>query len=248
MSRPAGATAFLALWNGIAAAASQQEYETWHTYEHVPERVSLPGFVEALRYRSVPQGAEAPAYFTCYWLEDLAAMNSDAYRQVFATPTPWTARMRSQLTDFLRLPCGLAGAHGLSSASRLATLHLRVAAQDTQDLIDDTLSMLVRGAQVVAAQWGRYADTAAIPIANRDDAVPQAGRDLVVMLQGLEAGALRRAARTLQGLPAVQAASEPRFFELLTQVRRDALPARTGGRPPPRMDLFELFAPGDKKA
>ena len=38
------APAFLALWNGVdTAQVSLREYETWHSYEHVPERVGLPG-------------------------------------------------------------------------------------------------------------------------------------------------------------------------------------------------------------
>ena len=36
--------AFLALWNGIDRPEARAEYEAWHAFEHVPERVGLPGF------------------------------------------------------------------------------------------------------------------------------------------------------------------------------------------------------------
>jgi hypothetical protein len=251
MSQPAGATAFLALWNSIASATLQREYEAWHTFEHVPERVSLPGFLEARRYRSVDHGNQPPAYFTLYWLQNLQALNHLAYQHVFDAPTAWTARMRGNLTNFLRLPCVLEGAHGLSSASQLAVLHLRPGADGAAAAIERELAQRVRAGDVVCAQWGRYSETSAIPIANRQDAAdaPQAGRDLVVLLQDLDMGNLRAVAASLQRalVPVAPAVRAPELFGLLTQVRRDALPGPAGTRPPPRTDLFELFASGDKK-
>ena len=111
MTRPPGA--FLALWNSISSPALQPEYETWHTMEHVPERVGLPGFIEARRYRSwEPTANGTPLYFTCYWLDSLDALDSAPYRDVFTYPTPWSARMRTGLTDFFRLPCRLGGVVG----------------------------------------------------------------------------------------------------------------------------------------
>ena len=247
MSQPPGATAFLALWNGIASAQQQREYEAWHTFEHVPERVSLPGFLQARRYRSLDHGSRAPGYFTWYWLQDLQALNHPAYQDVFAAPTPWTARMRGKLTNFLRLPCVLEGGHGISSASRLAALHLRERSGDVGQLVEQHMARLVRDAGVVCAHWGRYSETSAIPIANRADATdaPQPGRDLVLLLQDLDLANLRERAAGLQRMlaPAAQAVRAPEFFELLTEVRRDALPAAQ--RPPPRTDLYETFASGD---
>jgi len=248
VSQPAGATAFLALWNGIADAARQDEYEQWHTFEHVPERVGLPGFIAARRYRSIGSGTQPPVWFTLYWLESLAAMNTPAYQQVFATPTRWTARMRSQLTDFLRLPCRLEAAHGVASASRLATLHFSPTVPDPQRRFDELLAEQVRVAGLVSAHCGLYTETAAIPIANRaDGSRPQPGRDRVVLLHGPDSDALRAQADTLvRLLAAVATPSRPaQWFELLTEVRRENLPAAAGRRPP-RDDLFERYASGDK--
>lgn len=47
--------AFLALWNGVSSEDARAEYEHWHTFEHVPERTALPGFLDAERYRSTDQ-------------------------------------------------------------------------------------------------------------------------------------------------------------------------------------------------
>lgn len=240
-------TAFLALWNGIADPARQAEYEAWHSFEHVPERVGLPGFEQARRWRSLDRPADAPGYFTWYGLQSLAALNHARYHAVFAQPTPWTARMRAQLTDFLRLPCELRGAHGVSSAARLVTLHLRARDDAAGKALDALLHDAVRRADMVAAHWGVFRETEAIPIANPTGDAPVPGRDLLVLLQGVDVDGLHRVAATLADAMAASAplVRPPQAFELLTDVRRDALPGPLDARQPPRMDLYEQFSEGD---
>ena len=248
-------TAFLALWNSISSAALQPQYEVWHTFEHVPERVGLPGFMEAKRYRSLTVPTKPPDYFTCYWLKTIDALNSPQYREVFAHPTPWSARMRTELRDFLRLPCTLGGSYGQSTASRLASVHLRGDASAFARLVSRELAHRVDHAELVCAHWGSAVQTQAIPIANRAGAPAPGshGSDFVVMLQGLDTGALRvQAQQLLQALrPAAAPVSPPAFFELLSQVRQDDLssPACTrpgaGQRQPARPDLFQKFQTGD---
>ncbi len=244
------ARAFLALWNSISSAPLQPEYETWHTFEHVPERVGLPGFIEARRYRSHdgPRG-QAPRYFTCYWLASLDALDSAAYHEVFNHPTPWSARMRAELRDFLRLPCTLSGSHGPSSATQLATVHLRSDAAAMGARMDALLQWLVQQAAIVCAQWGTAQTSAAFPIANTAAPAPSSspGTDCVLMLQGMERAALQTATheivRTLS--PIATAASPPAFFELISQVRQDELGSPRALRPPARAHLFQSFHPGD---
>jgi hypothetical protein len=45
-------SAFLALWNEVGATR-QAEYDLWHTLEHVPQRVGVPGFISGHQYRTV---------------------------------------------------------------------------------------------------------------------------------------------------------------------------------------------------
>ena len=46
---PLKGSAFLALWNDIEPQR-RTEYDAWHTFEHVPERVGIPGFIRGRRY------------------------------------------------------------------------------------------------------------------------------------------------------------------------------------------------------
>ena len=47
-------SAVLAIWNDIAPGGDA-EFNHWHTREHVPERVGVPGFLRGRRYLAVSE-------------------------------------------------------------------------------------------------------------------------------------------------------------------------------------------------
>jgi len=94
--------AILALWNGVEASRVP-EYNAWHTREHVPERVAIPGILGARRY--VRAHGPLPEYLTLYSLETIDVLRSDPYRALLDNPTAWSRAMRPSLRDFLRIPC-----------------------------------------------------------------------------------------------------------------------------------------------
>lgn len=246
MTQPA-ATAFLALWNSISSARLQPEYEVWHTFEHVPERVSLPGFVEARRYRSHAGAGGTPRYYTCYWLESMAALETPQYRDVFTHPTPWSARMRGELREFLRLPCTLQGSYGQSGAAQLATLQLRSQNPDFPAAAAGWLREQVQQARVVRARWGSVGSSAAFPLANQVGDAAAPGHDHVVMLEGLDLTSLQQTVEAMARIARSdwQLAEPPAFFELHSLVRQGELDPPAGPRPAARMDLFGTFKTGD---
>jgi hypothetical protein len=234
------AQAFLALWNGIASAQVQPEYESWHSFEHVPERVGLQGFVEATRYRCVAQPLR---YFTCYRLRSLEALATPEYRDVFTHPTPWSARMRLVLRDFYRLPCEVGGVHGLSSASQLATLQWRSASPALAAALNQCLRALVLQGAAVRAQWGLAPPGEDYWLPNTANSLQGTGQDHVLMLEHLDAQALRRCVQAVVDFLQAQASSiaQPEYFELLTHVRQDALDSPPGQRRQPHAFLFDQF-------
>ena len=240
-------TAFLALWNSISSAQLQPEYEVWHTFEHVPERVGLPGFVEARRYRAHAGPGETPHYYTWYMLESLAALETPQYREVFTHPTPWSARMRGELREFLRLPCTLQGHCGQSGAAQLATLQVRSRSPGFPAAAAGWLREQVLQARIVRAHWGSVSDSATFPLANQIGDAAAPGHDHVVMLEGLDLASLQQvgAAMARNTHADWQLAAPPAFFELLSLVRQDELDPPTGPRPAARMDLFSTFQTGD---
>jgi hypothetical protein len=92
---------FIALWNDVAP--SRADYDAWHTVEHVPERMTVDGFLRAYRY--VLSEGVLPRYFTLYALDNLAALGSEAYLRMIAEPTDWTRSMRPDLRNFIRYVC-----------------------------------------------------------------------------------------------------------------------------------------------
>jgi hypothetical protein len=164
--------AFLALWNGIEPKR-EPEYDRWHTFEHVPERVAVRGMRGARRY--VDRARASHRYFTLYEADDLAVFESAQYLELVRHPTPWSASMRPDLLNFLRAPCGVAWSEGCGMGGAIAVLCYEQAAGDARPALGG-----VGG--VVAAHCGvRQAGVAQLAWrAGRDDDVRPFDRVLLV--------------------------------------------------------------------
>jgi hypothetical protein len=74
--------------------AFEEEFNAWYDLEHVPERLSVPGFLTGLRY--VSTGA-APRFLAIYDLEAPEVMDSSAYLRVaHDNSSPWTKRVTAR--------------------------------------------------------------------------------------------------------------------------------------------------------
>lgn len=111
----------LALWNGIDPAR-RAEYDLWHTREHVPERIAVPGMMGARRYIRV--AGPLPEYLTLYVMEDTDVLTSAPYLRLLNNPTPWSQSMRPSFRGFMRLCCRreLSVGGGLGTALGAAVL------------------------------------------------------------------------------------------------------------------------------
>lgn len=90
---------FLAIGNSVDPAM-RAEYEAWHGIEHVPERLTMPGFLSAKRY---VRGRGATArYLTLYDLDSVEALEAPEYLHLLANPTSETRRMRPAMGAFSR--------------------------------------------------------------------------------------------------------------------------------------------------
>jgi hypothetical protein len=111
----------LALWNGVEPSRAR-EYHVWHTREHVPERVSVPGILGARRYARLH--GLLPEFLTLYALEDTSVLTSAPYQTLLNNPTDWSRSMRPSLRDFMRVCCRRvrSAGGGLGSTLIAATL------------------------------------------------------------------------------------------------------------------------------
>jgi hypothetical protein len=79
-------TGLMAFWADIDDEYVQR-YQQWHNCEHVPERLSIPGFVEGRRYRALDN---SPHFLMYYDTTDTKVLSSDAYMAALNKPTKWT--------------------------------------------------------------------------------------------------------------------------------------------------------------
>lgn len=117
-----GATALLALWNGVLPAL-EAEYEDWHAREHVPERLTVPGLLWGRRYRRIDAATAddpVPRYLTLYGLRTAAVLDSAPYQRLLREPTPASQRMRPALTQLSRWVCTLHQPGDLDAGDMLA--------------------------------------------------------------------------------------------------------------------------------
>lgn len=91
--------AFLAIANTVDPAL-RGEYEEWHTFEHVPERLTMPGFLGGRRY--VHRDGVGTQYLTLYDLTGPDALETPEYQKLLVSPTPMSRRMRPVMGDFRR--------------------------------------------------------------------------------------------------------------------------------------------------
>ncbi len=189
----------LALWNGVDPARAA-EYDLWHTREHVPERVAVPGMLSARRY--VAGNGPLPQYLTLYDLEDIGVLTSAPYRRLLEQPTPWSRSMRPSFRGFLRLACRpLARLGGGAGGALIAT---------TLGLADgaawanaERIAAMLRGALAIPAVSGAQlavvaSDIPAVPFTIGGD-MPDYPRDAVLTLEGYDREALVTASGAIAG-------------------------------------------------
>lgn len=83
----------LAVWNDCDRTR-EAEYEDWYRNEHLPERVSVPGFRFGRRYEAI--GGVSPRFFTYYELDAPGILVSAPYLERSNNPTPLTRKVMSE--------------------------------------------------------------------------------------------------------------------------------------------------------
>ena len=119
------------------------EHDDWHTHEHLPERLSIPGFVRGTRWVALHA---QPRYFVIYEVEELATLTSAAYLERLNNPTPWTSKMMPFYRGMTRGFCSVSGSFGFGMGHVGLLTHFRPATGSESALrtwlLDDTLPQL----------------------------------------------------------------------------------------------------------
>lgn len=84
------------------------EHDDWHTHEHLPERLSFPGFLRGTRWVALHG---QPRYVVMYEVRQLATLTSKPYLERLDNPSHWTSKMmpfyRGMSRGFCSVTCSL---------------------------------------------------------------------------------------------------------------------------------------------
>ncbi|HEY7344762.1 MAG TPA: hypothetical protein VH620_04310 [Gaiella sp.] len=129
-------SAFLAIWHDIAAHG-ELEYDDWHTREHMPERVGIPGFEAGRRW--IDRSRARHRYFTLYEARTIGVLSSAAYRARLDTPTSWTRKVQPTFTNFVRGACRTSASEGRGTGGALGTIRVDFAdSSDREPFADES--------------------------------------------------------------------------------------------------------------
>jgi quinol monooxygenase YgiN len=181
--------AALAMWWDIEASM-RAEFEHWHSHEHFPERLGVPGFLRASRWRGEGEGL-----FVLYEIESHQVLASAPYLVRLNAPTPWSTRLMPHHRHMVRAQCHVLESHGAVLARHIWTARLSPA-RDQEATLRSSLAVLIQsvahepgfsGAHLLRHQAPDIPTTTEQAIRGGDQEA-----DWVFLVSGYEDDALRR--------------------------------------------------------
>lgn len=101
------------LFAGLDLPADREvDVLAWHTEEHLPERLALPGFNRGRRFICLDG---SPKFLILYELAGLDVLRSAPYLERLNNPTPWTSRSLPEFRNNFRTAFKVLGAAGNTS-------------------------------------------------------------------------------------------------------------------------------------
>lgn len=190
--------AAIAMWWDMAPDW-RLEFEDWHSHEHFPERMGIPGFLRGSRWASATGGE---GFFVMYELDRYETLSSDGYLARLNQPTPWSTKLMPQHRHMVRSQCRVLESVGGALARHALTLRLSPLAGRGDELraylAEQAAAIAVQpgttGAHLLQTQTPALAPTTEQKIRGGSDGVADwiylvCGYELPV-LEGLARGAL----------------------------------------------------------
>lgn len=146
-----------------------EEFTRWYHQEHLTERLALPGFRRARRYRSVDG---QPNYMVVYDCDTLEVLASTPYLGCLAHPTSWTQRIMRNFLNMERSACSETWSAGEGTGGSAIITHCKPIhgrEEDARRFIQDELGpLLMQNACIVRiALWEADASVTGAPNAER---------------------------------------------------------------------------------
>lgn len=182
--------AAIAMWWDMAPD-HRAEFEDWHSHEHFPERLGIPGFLRGSRWADASGG---PGFFVMYELASYETLTGAAYLERLNNPTPWSRKLMPHHGNMVRSQCRVLESFGGGIGQAMLTVRLSPAT-GRGDALRDYLSECLAGVpsrrgttagHLLRTQTPKIAATQEQRIRGGADGVA----DWVVLVCGYDAGAL----------------------------------------------------------
>ncbi|MBH69624.1 MAG: hypothetical protein CMM58_14810 [Rhodospirillaceae bacterium] len=182
-----------AIWHNVDAQF-QDDYNHWHCFEHVPERVGIDGFLRGKRYVAIDGN---PEFFHFYETKDVGTLSSNAYLDRLNNPTTWTRRIGPNIKDNNRTLSKVISSQGRGSGAAILTA--RLSADETRecnffDWFSNTISPhLIKTPGIIAAHLLK-ADKLASQTETEEKAMrdrPDEIADWIIFVEGIEESPLK---------------------------------------------------------
>lgn len=166
------------------------EFNEWHSKEHLPERLGIPGFNRGSRWQRENSGA----FFVIYELATYETLVSPAYLDRLNHPTSWSTAMMPLHRDMTRSQCRVLASQGRGVATYMCPIKLSPARGHDDGLEEHLRSVLaelpervgVTGAHLLRTDTPEAAPTREQQIRGTD-----AVADWIVLVTGHDAAALQ---------------------------------------------------------
>ncbi len=179
--------AVIAMWWGFDPQL-QAGIEDWHSHEHFPERLGIPGFLRGSRW--IEAGGQ-PAYFIMYEAARLSTITAGPYLERLNNPTEWSRRMMPHHLNMVRSLCRVRASFGGGHACAMATVRFTprrgsgVARRLADEMRKWTTQQGITGAGLLQSAPMPAAQTAEQKIRGGDGAA-----DWILLVNGYDADAV----------------------------------------------------------
>jgi hypothetical protein len=183
-----GSAAMLLSFDVLPQAVA--EHDHWHTHEHLPERLAIPGFLRGTRWVALRGG---PRYCVLYEVASLQTLSSPAYLERLNRPSPWTARMMPHYRGMRRGFCAVSGSFGLGLGHVAMLLRFKPAESAAPKLRRWLMEELLPALPGRPGLGGAHLlEGAAMPVMTTEQRIRgvDAGVDWAVVISGYEQAAL----------------------------------------------------------
>lgn len=130
-------------------------YDDWYNFEHLPERVSTPGFLRARRFIATDRpDPERLDYLTLYETQEVDVLASAEYLRRLDNPTELTKQVVPLFAEFRRAACRISVASGDGSSGRVVAVEITAASADLPALrtaLADTVFPALIGEHLLVA-------------------------------------------------------------------------------------------------